>query len=87
MLKLVKWIAYATFAYLLYEFVAGIANGDGRSRNGNQISSPGRRHSSPHPANMTGNGGRGEFVPVTDSSGGERRARVGRGVVSRRSQS
>jgi hypothetical protein len=82
MLKLVKWIAYASIAYLLYKFVTDVAADRGGSGGGGEMPTPIGRQSSSRPANMTGRSGQGAFVPVTDSSGTERRAKVGRGVIS-----
>jgi hypothetical protein len=82
-LKLLKWAIYGMVGYVIYEFVSGVIEpgqiAHPRNGAGSRNSSRARRNSGQI---MTGTQGEGKYVAVSDTSGAERRARVGRGVVS-----
>jgi hypothetical protein len=86
MFRLMKLAAYALLGYILYELFLGISENEAsgcmsvahRSGGGSQGRENAAREGSG--ANVSGPGG-GRTVEVRDVSGGERTARVGRGVV------
>jgi hypothetical protein len=82
MFKLIKWTVYVSIAYFLYKFVADVTTDRRPTNAGRGIATPQGRQNSRRPANMTGSTGQGAFVPVADSGGAQRRAKVGRGVIS-----
>lgn len=85
MLKLFKLAVFGMVGYAIYEFVSGLLESRtlASGRGGVQPLQSRPRQSRRGPI-MTGNQGEGELVPVSDSSGVERRERVGRGVMSSR---
>jgi hypothetical protein len=84
-LKLLKLAGYGLIGYAIYEFVSGILESPSPVRN--RVGAPSTKRqpqrSSRRGPIMTGQG-EGELVPVSDSSGVERRERVGRGIVGAR---
>jgi hypothetical protein len=88
MFRLLKLAAYALLGYMLYELFLGMSENEAAQRmsvtrggGGRGARSPDARAREGSRSNISGPGG-GRTVEVSDVSGGERKARVGRGVVT-----
>jgi hypothetical protein len=76
MRTLFKWAFRGACGYLIYKIATQLAA---------EFSATPAQKRQPKPrnaSNMTGHSGQGISVPVTDATGVERTAKVGRGVIS-----
>jgi hypothetical protein len=79
---LIKWAACGACGYLLYKMAAGLIAERSAAGGGIHEFGPTRQPRQRSTPNMTGFRGEGVSVPVADSNGAERMAKVGRGVLS-----